>query len=56
VKIVDDRKKNCCPMPIDASGQVDVLIGRRPGARRTTFTGPASENLHKTGHRTRSLE
>ena len=28
VKIVDDREKNYFPMPIDASGQDDVLVGR----------------------------
>jgi aspartate-semialdehyde dehydrogenase len=28
VRIVDDRVKNCFPMPIDASGQDDVLVGR----------------------------
>jgi aspartate-semialdehyde dehydrogenase len=28
VKIVDDRIKNYFPMPIDASGQNDVLVGR----------------------------
>ncbi|HUO90679.1 MAG TPA: Asd/ArgC dimerization domain-containing protein, partial [Rhizomicrobium sp.] len=28
VKIVDDRAKNHFPMPIDASGQGDVLVGR----------------------------
>jgi aspartate-semialdehyde dehydrogenase len=28
VRIVDDRKKNYFPMPIDASGQDDVLVGR----------------------------
>jgi aspartate-semialdehyde dehydrogenase len=28
VKIVDDRTRNCFPMPIDASGQDDVLVGR----------------------------
>lgn len=28
VKIVDDRMKNYFPMPIDASGQGDVLVGR----------------------------
>ena len=27
-KIVDDRAKNYFPMPIDASGQDDVLVGR----------------------------
>jgi aspartate-semialdehyde dehydrogenase len=28
VKIVDDRTKNYFPMPLDASGQGDVLVGR----------------------------
>ncbi|GAA0533337.1 aspartate-semialdehyde dehydrogenase [Rhizomicrobium palustre] len=28
VKLVDDREKNYFPMPIDASGQGDVLVGR----------------------------
>jgi aspartate-semialdehyde dehydrogenase len=28
VKIVDDREKNYFPMPIDASGKDDVLVGR----------------------------
>ena len=28
VKVVDDRAKNYFPMPIDASGQGDVLVGR----------------------------
>src|SRR5882757_7283315 len=28
VKIIDDRTKNYFPMPIDASGQDDVLVGR----------------------------
>ena len=28
VRIVDDRKRNYFPMPIDASGQDDVLVGR----------------------------
>jgi aspartate-semialdehyde dehydrogenase len=28
VKIVDDRVKNYFPMPIDASGQGDILVGR----------------------------
>jgi aspartate-semialdehyde dehydrogenase len=28
VKLVDDRVKNYFPMPIDASGQDDVLVGR----------------------------
>ncbi len=28
VKIVDDREKNHFPMPLEASGQDDVLVGR----------------------------
>jgi aspartate-semialdehyde dehydrogenase len=28
VRIVDDRAKNYFPMPVDASGQDDVLVGR----------------------------
>ena len=28
VKLVDDRANNYFPMPIDASGQDDVLVGR----------------------------
>lgn len=28
VKIVDDREKNYFPMPVDASGQDDILVGR----------------------------
>jgi aspartate-semialdehyde dehydrogenase len=28
VKVVDDRMKNHFPMPIEASGQDDVLVGR----------------------------
>ena len=28
VKIIDDRRKNYFPMPIEASGQDDVLVGR----------------------------
>jgi aspartate-semialdehyde dehydrogenase len=28
VRIVDDRVKNYFPMPIDASGQDNVLVGR----------------------------
>jgi len=28
VKLVDDRQKNYFPMPLDASGQDDVLVGR----------------------------
>ncbi len=28
VRMVDDRARNYFPMPIDASGQDDVLVGR----------------------------
>jgi aspartate-semialdehyde dehydrogenase len=28
VKLVDDRTRNRFPMPVDASGQDDVLVGR----------------------------
>ncbi len=28
MKIVDDRAKNYFPMPLEASGQDDVLVGR----------------------------
>ena len=28
MRLVDDRAKNYFPMPIDASGQGDVLVGR----------------------------
>ena len=28
VRIVDDRQKNYFPMPLEASGQDDVLVGR----------------------------
>ena len=28
MKVVDDRVRNYFPMPIDASGQDDVLVGR----------------------------
>jgi aspartate-semialdehyde dehydrogenase len=28
VKVVDDRERNYFPMPVDASGQEDVLVGR----------------------------
>lgn len=28
VKVVDDRRKNYFPMPLEASGQDDVLVGR----------------------------
>lgn len=31
MKIVDDRKKNYFTMPIDGSGQDDVLVGRDRG-------------------------
>ncbi len=36
VKVVDDRARNYFPMPIDASGQDDVLVGRiRQGPQRS---------------------
>jgi aspartate-semialdehyde dehydrogenase len=38
VKIVDDRTRNYFPMPIDASGQDDVLVGR---IRRISAIPPA---------------
>ncbi len=28
MKLVDDREKNHFPMPLEASGQFDVLVGR----------------------------
>ena len=28
VRVVDDRAKNYFPMPIEASGELDVLVGR----------------------------
>ena len=28
LKVVDDRQKNYFPMPLDASGQGDILVGR----------------------------
>ena len=36
VRIVDDRARNYFPMPVDASGQDDVLVGRiRQGSERS---------------------
>jgi len=36
VKIIDDRAQKLFPMPIDASGQDDVLVGRiREGPQRS---------------------
>jgi aspartate-semialdehyde dehydrogenase len=28
VRVIDDRARNYFPMPVDASGQDDVLVGR----------------------------
>ena len=39
VALIDDRKANCFPMPIDATGQDDCFVGRirrdmsQPGGR-----------------------
>jgi aspartate-semialdehyde dehydrogenase len=41
VKIVDDRAKNYFPMPIDASGQDDVLVGRI----RTDLSDPSGHSI-----------
>jgi aspartate-semialdehyde dehydrogenase len=41
VKIVDDRVKNYFPMPIDASGQDDVLVGRI----RKDLSDPAGHSI-----------
>src|SRR5258705_6078822 len=41
VKIVDDRAKNYFPMPIDASGQDDVLVGRI----RKDFNDPSGHSI-----------
>jgi aspartate-semialdehyde dehydrogenase len=41
VKIVDDRAKNYFPMPIDASGQDDVLVGRI----RTDLSDPTGHSI-----------
>jgi aspartate-semialdehyde dehydrogenase len=41
VKIVDDRAKNYFPMPIDASGQDDVLVGRI----RTDLSDPTGHSV-----------
>ncbi len=41
VKIVDDRVKNYFPMPIDASGQDDVLVGRI----RKDLTDPTGHSI-----------
>ena len=41
VKIVDDRVRNYFPMPIDASGQDDVLVGRI----RKDFSDPSGHSI-----------
>ena len=41
VKIVDDRARNYFPMPIDASGQDDVLVGRI----RRDLSDPAGHSI-----------
>jgi aspartate-semialdehyde dehydrogenase len=41
VKIVDDRTRNYFPMPIDASGQDDVLVGRI----RTDLSDPSGHSI-----------
>ncbi|MEJ1967369.1 MAG: aspartate-semialdehyde dehydrogenase [Rhizomicrobium sp.] len=41
VKIVDDRAKNYFPMPIDASGQGDILVGRI----RKDLSDPAGHSI-----------
>ncbi len=41
VKLVDDRAKNYFPMPIDASGGDDVLVGRI----REDFSDPSGKSL-----------
>jgi len=41
VRIVDDRVKNYFPMPIDASGQDDVLVGRI----RTDLSDPSGHSI-----------
>ena len=42
VKIVDDRAKNYFPMPIDASGQDDILVGRI----RQDLSDPSGRSLN----------
>ncbi|MEJ0027364.1 MAG: aspartate-semialdehyde dehydrogenase [Rhizomicrobium sp.] len=41
VRIVDDRAKNYFPMPIDASGQGDILVGRI----RTDLSDPTGHSI-----------
>jgi aspartate-semialdehyde dehydrogenase len=41
VRIVDDRAKNYFPMPLDASGQDDVLVGRI----RTDLSDPSGHSI-----------
>jgi len=47
VKIVDDREKNYFPMPLDASDQGDVLVGRI--RQDTSITGGRGINLFVAG-------
>ncbi len=41
VKLVDDRVKNYFPMPLDASGQGDILVGRI----RRDFSDPSGHSI-----------
>jgi aspartate-semialdehyde dehydrogenase len=41
VKVVDDRARNYFPMPVDASGQDDVLVGRI----RKDFSDPSGRSI-----------
>ena len=41
VRVVDDRARNYFPMPVDASGQEDVLVGRI----RTDLSDPSGRTL-----------
>jgi aspartate-semialdehyde dehydrogenase len=45
VKIVDDREKNHFPMPLEASGDLDVLVGRL----RNELEPPHALNLFISG-------
>lgn len=49
VKLVDDREKNVFPMPIDASGKDDVLVGRI----RQDISNPNALSLFVTGDQLR---
>lgn len=49
VKLVDDREKNYFPMPIDANGQDDVLVGRI----RKDISNPKALSLFVTGDQLR---